>query len=46
MFGKIMINKFLKLFENWLSGGAHKPLDELTDSELRDRFIARSFIMF
>jgi hypothetical protein len=46
MFGKIMINKFLKLFENWLCGGVSKPPAELTDSELRDLFIAKSFIMF
>jgi hypothetical protein len=41
-----MINKFLKIFEDWLSCGVHKPLEELTDSEVRDLFIAKSFIMF
>lgn len=41
-----MIDKFLKIFENWLCSGVNKPLDELTDSELRDILIAKSFIMF
>ena len=41
-----MIDKFLKIFEDWLSSGLNKPLDELTDGEVRDLLIAKSFINF
>jgi hypothetical protein len=46
MFSKIMIEKFLPHFEDWLRGSIGTSLDTLSDSEIRDIFIAKSIINF